>query len=240
MSVQTAQLAADAPLGVLEPVAHIEGAMPTGITVSHEGRLFICYPKWGDDVAFTVAEVRAGRPVAYPSTPLNQPRDAHDPHALVSVQSVVVDPVDRLWILDTGSPLFQPTQPGGPKLVCVDLTQDRVTQTISSPPTSPCRPATSTTCASTCGGARPGWPSSPTPRIRAPTGSSSSTCARGRAGGGCTTIPPPRPRRRRASSRSSRGGHCWSARPRGRPSRSPWARTGSLSAPTGRACTTAR
>jgi sugar lactone lactonase YvrE len=51
----------------------------------------------------------------------------------VSVQSIVVDPADRLWVLDTGSPLFQPTKPGGPKLVCVDLTADTVTQTITFP-----------------------------------------------------------------------------------------------------------
>jgi len=46
------------------------------------------------------------------------------------VQSVVVDPLDRLWILDTASPMFQPTKPGGPKMVCVDLASDRVVQTI--------------------------------------------------------------------------------------------------------------
>ena len=51
----------------------------------------------------------------------------------MSVQSVVVDPADRLWILDTGSPLFQPTEYGGPKLVCVDLTEDKVIQKILFP-----------------------------------------------------------------------------------------------------------
>ena len=53
--------------------------------------------------------------------------------ALVSVQSVVVDPSDRLWILDTGSPMFQPTKYGGPKLVCVDLTTDKVVKKILFP-----------------------------------------------------------------------------------------------------------
>ena len=66
----------------------------------------------------------------YPSVQYNQPGSDADPDALVSVQSIVVDPLDRLWILDTGSPMFQPTQRGGPKLVCVDLTTDTVTQTI--------------------------------------------------------------------------------------------------------------
>ncbi|SDY89868.1 Major royal jelly protein [Modestobacter sp. DSM 44400] len=48
----------------------------------------------------------------------------------MSVQSIVVDPADRLWLLDTGSPMFAPTEHGGPKLVCVDLTTDEVGQTI--------------------------------------------------------------------------------------------------------------
>ena len=51
----------------------------------------------------------------------------------MSVQSVVVDPADRLWILDTGSPMFRPTEHGGPKLVCVDLTTDEVVRTILFP-----------------------------------------------------------------------------------------------------------
>jgi sugar lactone lactonase YvrE len=51
----------------------------------------------------------------------------------MSVQSVVVDPADRLWILDTGSPLFQPTEHGGPKLICVDLTADKVVKKVLFP-----------------------------------------------------------------------------------------------------------
>jgi sugar lactone lactonase YvrE len=58
---------------------------------------------------------------------------ANQAGALVSVQSVVVDPADRLWILDTGSPLFQPTKHGGPKLVCIDLKTDRVRKSIILP-----------------------------------------------------------------------------------------------------------
>jgi sugar lactone lactonase YvrE len=49
------------------------------------------------------------------------------------VQSVVVDPADRLWILDTGSPMFQPTKYGGPKLVCVDLETNQVIKKILFP-----------------------------------------------------------------------------------------------------------
>src|SRR5919112_490466 len=75
-------------------------------------------------------------PVAYPDEAMNQ-TDPHDPAAdagaLVSVQSVVVDPADRLWILDTGTQMFQPTKYGGPKLVCVDLSTDEVVRKILFP-----------------------------------------------------------------------------------------------------------
>ena len=127
------ELPTDEPLGVLEPVAYFNGAMPTGVTVSHTGRIFVNFPKWGDDVPFTVAEIRKGETVAYPDESINQTNPADQSAALVSVQSVVVDPVDRLWILDTGSPLFQPTKYGGPKLVCVDLKTDQVSKKILFP-----------------------------------------------------------------------------------------------------------
>ena len=97
-------LPTDEPLGALEPVAYFNGAMPTGVTVSHKGRIFVNFPKWGDDVSFTVAEIRNGEMVAYPDESINQTNPADQAAALVSVQSVVVDPVDRLWILDTGRP----------------------------------------------------------------------------------------------------------------------------------------
>ena len=47
------KLPAEEPLGVLEPVAYFYGAMPTGLSVSQQGRIFVNFPKWGDDVQFT-------------------------------------------------------------------------------------------------------------------------------------------------------------------------------------------
>jgi sugar lactone lactonase YvrE len=127
--------AADAAIPGLEVVHEFtDGPMPTGVTVSASGRIFVNFPKWGDEVPATVAELRDGRVVPYPDERWNSPEGDDDEHALVSVQSVVVDPADRLWILDTGSPLFQETKPGGPKLVCVDLTNDDVVQIITFPP----------------------------------------------------------------------------------------------------------
>ncbi|SDP59544.1 Major royal jelly protein [Streptomyces sp. cf386] len=50
------------------------------------------------------------------------------------MQSVVVDPADRLWILDTGNPLFAGSSYGGPKLVAVDLRTDRIVRKLLFPP----------------------------------------------------------------------------------------------------------
>jgi sugar lactone lactonase YvrE len=121
----------DQTIGELETVHTFdEGPMPTGVSVSAAGRIFINFPRWGDDVPATVVELREGTPVPFPDEAWNTPSNDDDPTSFVSVQSIVVDPDDRLWILDTGSPMFQPTRPGGPKLICVDLSTDTVIQTI--------------------------------------------------------------------------------------------------------------
>ncbi|MFD7130794.1 L-dopachrome tautomerase-related protein [Streptomyces sp. NPDC059894] len=116
-----------------EVVARFRRAMPTGVTVSRRGRVFVNFPRWGDEVPFTVAELRGGKAVAYPDTEVNR-EDASDLAGhFQSVQSVVVDPLDRLWILDTGSPLFAASSYGGPKLVAVDLRTNRIVRKILFP-----------------------------------------------------------------------------------------------------------
>ncbi|BCJ56814.1 L-dopachrome tautomerase-related protein [Micromonospora endophytica] len=128
------RLPTDEPVGTLEVVHRFRGPMPTGVTVSHRGRIFISFPRWGDEVPATVVELRRGRELPYPDLRRNTPSGNDDPAAFVSVQSVVVDPADRLWAVDTGSPMFAPTVPGGPKLVRIDLGTDTVEQVITFPP----------------------------------------------------------------------------------------------------------
>jgi sugar lactone lactonase YvrE len=113
-----------------EVVASIEAPMPTGVTVSDDGRIFVCFPRWGDDVEHTVAEIVDGVPVAYPSAELNDWSPERSNETLTSVQSVVVGPGGHLWLLDTGSLAFAAFLDGGPKLVEVDLATDRVLRTI--------------------------------------------------------------------------------------------------------------
>lgn len=120
-------------IGQIEPVVLVNGAMPTGVTVSQEGRIFVNFPRWGDQVDFTVAEIKNGQPVAYPNAEINKPNSSDLSKSFVSVQSVVIDPQNRLWILDTGSINFGPTSFGGPKLIGIDLSQNRIFKTILFP-----------------------------------------------------------------------------------------------------------
>src|SRR5262249_33652764 len=93
------------------------------------------FPKWGDPVEYTVAEVRNGKTQAYPDADFNHYAAGDDPTSkLVSVQSVVVDPTGNwLWILDTGSIGMGTVKPGGAKLLAVDLDRNRVTKKILFP-----------------------------------------------------------------------------------------------------------
>ena len=116
--------------------------MPEGVSVSHTGRIFVNFARWGDDIPFTVAEVVNGKAVAYPNAAINDwpGRNLPNPNAFtntnadqthfVSVQSIVVDPDDRLWVLDTGAPKLKNIVPDGPKLVAIDLKTNQVVKTI--------------------------------------------------------------------------------------------------------------
>ena len=106
--------------------------LPTGLAGTADGRDFVCFPRWGEPTNYTAAEVTGGRLVPFPDAQTNQflPQNPQkfDPRThLVSVQSVVVDPIGRLWLLDTGSINLQPHVAGGPKLWGYDLkTRQRV------------------------------------------------------------------------------------------------------------------
>lgn len=122
------------PEEALEEVALFPGPMPTGVTVSRKGRIFVCFPRWGDVVPFTVAEIRSGVAVPYPSSELNLANGSSPAEVFASVQSVIVDARDRLWILDTGRIEMNPPLPGGAKLVGIDLATGEVFKTILFPP----------------------------------------------------------------------------------------------------------
>lgn len=121
-----------------------------GIAVSRSGRMFSNYPPALDpmDQAYTVAELFSNNTEQpYPSSEINSPpggridNSTYPPtglgnsNYLIGVQSVVIDPADRLWILDTGRVATQNgtmlnAAYGGPKLVGVDLETNSVFTTI--------------------------------------------------------------------------------------------------------------
>jgi sugar lactone lactonase YvrE len=112
--------------GKLEQVYAFYGAMPTGVTVSETGRIFICFPKWGDDVKFTVAEIVKGKLQPYPSLETNLVNSKNITQSFISVQSVVADGRGTLWVLDTAAPNFSEPIIGGAKLVAVDLETNKI------------------------------------------------------------------------------------------------------------------
>lgn len=116
-----------------ERVFAFNGAMPTGVTVTETGRIFINFPRWGDDVPYTVAEIKQGHLVPYPDLKTNM-ENAKDPAAgFISVQSVVADGQGRVWVLDTAAPGFSEPKAGGAKLIAIDLNTNKIVKTVVFP-----------------------------------------------------------------------------------------------------------
>jgi len=133
MANQAQNLPSNEPLGMPESVHEFNDAMPTGVMVSKQGRIFVNYPKWGDEVVFTVGELRnrgSGR-LSRPGHQRHRPERSRRRARLRSKRrrrspGPSLDPRYR-------EPLFQPTEESGPKLLCIDLTNDQVIQTILFP-----------------------------------------------------------------------------------------------------------
>jgi sugar lactone lactonase YvrE len=124
---------AERTTGQLEHVFSFYDAMPTGTTVTETGRIFVNFPRWGDDVPFTVAEIRNGKLVAYPDLQVNKANLDDPAGSFISVQSVVADGRGHLWVLDTAAPGFATPHPGGAKLVAIDLKTNRIVKTVVFP-----------------------------------------------------------------------------------------------------------
>ena len=103
----------------------------TGVAVSAAGRVFVNFPRWGAQVPVSVGELGGGgNVVPYPNEEMNGWSAGDDPaKKFVCVQSVYVDRLDRLWILDPASPMLRGVVARGPKLMRVDLSTDEVVET---------------------------------------------------------------------------------------------------------------
>ncbi len=132
LSVAAPSLAQNPPV---QTVAQFPGATPIGVAVSRAGRVFLSFPRAFDNGPYVVAEIKNGVPIPYPNAAVNRLSRAPQASRLVSVQGLTVDADDRLWLLDLGVIKTQPTSFGGPKMVCVDLKTNKITQTIIFPRT---------------------------------------------------------------------------------------------------------
>jgi sugar lactone lactonase YvrE len=78
----------------LEPVAMFPDTMPAGVAISRGGRIFVSFPRWTDQVQFSLGEItKDGGLVGFPN----------GDGALRSVQGITIDDRDRLWLLDAGT-----------------------------------------------------------------------------------------------------------------------------------------
>lgn len=137
-------------------IAHLYyDQFPTGFAMSKSGRMFTTYPAslYAKNIYnYTLGELtgnRTERP--YPNLQINTPPGGRVNHTtsppttvnfqnyLISVQGIVVDALDRLWLLDNGRVIDPDSgtqlsaSPGGAKLVGVDLKNNSIFSTIVFP-----------------------------------------------------------------------------------------------------------
>jgi sugar lactone lactonase YvrE len=129
------QRAAAARQNQLVPVATFQQQV-TGVTVTEDGRIFVNFPRWTEDVAVSVAEVmKDGSIRPYPSAEWNAWRNARMSEVspkdhFVCVQSVVADGRGSVWVLDPAAPNTERVVKDGPKLVQIDLASNQVRRVI--------------------------------------------------------------------------------------------------------------
>lgn len=110
---------------VLEQVAQ-SARQWTGIAILPDGRIFVNFPRWSDDVPVSVGELLPGGSVrAFPNADWNGGAPAPE-NRFVCVQSVVADREGYLWVLDSGNPKFAGVIPGAPKLLKFDPVAGRL------------------------------------------------------------------------------------------------------------------
>ncbi|MBD3402175.1 hypothetical protein GF420_04715 [candidate division GN15 bacterium] len=105
----------------------------TGLAKAPDGRMFVNFPRWSDDVPISVGVLNDDGTVApYPNDAWNAWEPGRSPtEHFVCVQAVFVDDAGFLWILDPANPKFAGVVPGGPKLLKVDLATDSIIETYS-------------------------------------------------------------------------------------------------------------
>lgn len=125
-----------APAG-LQLVAELQGPQFVGVAVVPDGRMFIVSPRWDYNPTNPLAIISTdGSVEPYPDAAWCTWNEAvrNEPQKhWICPQSVFADPSGMLWVLDAAAPGLKLTVPGGPKLVKIDPTTNKVLQNISFP-----------------------------------------------------------------------------------------------------------
>src|SRR5579871_2457594 len=103
----------------------------TGVAISHDGRLFTCYPRWSTTYKNAVAEVTHGNPgTPYPNQFMNSwnPGDS-GLSKWVCAQSLSIDAGNNLWVVDPASPYEEGVYQNSQKLVEISLSSNSVMHT---------------------------------------------------------------------------------------------------------------
>ena len=121
-------VAVKAPSGDLTEIAKSNNQW-TGLAVSKNNRIFVCFPRWSNAVPMSAGELmKDGSVAAFPDKKWNEwiqgAKVTGD--EFVCVQSVYIDTNGTLWILDPAAPRFQGPITKGPKLVKINLSNNRV------------------------------------------------------------------------------------------------------------------
>lgn len=119
-----------APVALAE-VAHADRQW-TGVAATADGRVFVNFPRWSDDVPVSVAELLPTNELRpFPNDEWNRRAPGLDPAThFICVQSVVAEGSKALWVLDPASPQFRGVETGGAKLVKFDIATGTALQTI--------------------------------------------------------------------------------------------------------------
>ena len=75
----------------------------TGIAISKKDRVFVNFPRWSNETPISVAEIIDGKTIPYPNKSWNSwDITVLQKQQFICVQSLYIDDLNTLWILDTG------------------------------------------------------------------------------------------------------------------------------------------
>lgn len=111
----------------LTKVVSFKGIQVTGVTISDDGRLFANFPRWHENLPFSVVEVLPdGNYQPYPDANWNEWNGQPEENKFTCVQSVVAHG-NSLFVLDPASPMMKGVQ-GNAALYEFDLSTNQLKQ----------------------------------------------------------------------------------------------------------------